>query len=155
MQGLLKALRRPGRSRWLMAEAVLQLYLARLAIKLLPYRWLTWYFLRPVPGPPLGGAARKETRAQVVWAVHISAHDLPGEFHCFPKAIAAQAMLRRRRVATALYYGAATLPGQGLAGHVWLQDGPDVLLGHFRPGRYKVLAAYPAKLASIKSSIIT
>lgn len=64
---------------------------------------------------------------------------------CLHEAMAAQAMLRRRRVGATLYYGAVTLPECGLQAHAWVQDGREGVVGHMAAYRYgyKVLACYP------------
>lgn len=127
----------------LIIEAAVCLLLARLALRLLSFRRLTWFFSRPVRRPQVIGAERQRIRKEVANAVGHTTRRLPGETACFPRGIAAQAMLRRRGIATTLYYGAATLPDRGLTAHVWVMDGPEGVVGHAAAHRYRVLACYP------------
>jgi Transglutaminase-like superfamily len=125
----------------LRCEAILCLIAARVAVRVLPFRTLARSFERHVRTPELDGPARDLVRAEVRRAVYRAALGLPGT-DCFPRAIAAQAMLRRRGVATTLYWGAATIPGEGLVGHVWLKDGEIGVQGSRASGRYSALASF-------------
>jgi len=129
--------------RWLIIEAAFYLLLARLALGLLPFRKMVW-FLNRVPKPSrLSEAQRGLLRTEVSWAITATAAHLPGKTVCFPRGIAAQTMLQRRGIATTLYYGAATLPEEGFAAHVWVQDGEQGVVGHLEAGQFNVLAVYP------------
>ncbi len=133
------------------AEALAYLVAARVVLWVIPFRWLAPLFELSPRGPELEGDARKRARDEVRRAVHVAAERLPGTT-CFPKAIAAQAMMRRRRVATTLYWGAATLPGEGLAAHVWVQDGDVGVQGKRVSGAYTALAAYSGATTTITRS---
>lgn len=139
-----KAWGRPGTHREMLIEAMLNLLLARLALKLLSFRRLIWLLERRPSEPQVTGTRRARLRQEVRWAIATAARYLPGETVCFPRAIAAQAMLRRRRVGTMLYYGAARLPGRGLTTHAWVQDGAAGVVGHRNADKYYILARYPA-----------
>lgn len=141
---LRKFARLPASRKWLVAEAVFYLLLARLALRLLPFRKLVWFLERAPKSANLSELQRKELRNEVSWAITVTAGSLPGETVCFPRGIAAQAMLRRRGIAAKLYYGAATLPGKGLSAHVWVQDGDQGIVGHLEATQFNVLAVYPA-----------
>jgi hypothetical protein len=124
-------------------EAAVWLIAARAAIALIPFKRLVRFFvLKPRP-VDLSPEARQRALDEVRRAIASAAHRLPGEFVCFPQAVAAQAMLRRRGVPTTLYYGAALVPGEGLTAHVWLQDGETGVLGHESAMTYRVVARYP------------
>lgn len=129
--------------RRIVLEAALSLLLARLAIRLLPFRYLARFVARPVSRPEVLGDERVRLREEVCWAIYQASQHLPGNVTCFPQAIATQAMLRRRCVGTVMYYGVARLPGWGLAGHVWVQDGTQGIMGHLINKGYAVLARYP------------
>ncbi|MEP7359731.1 MAG: lasso peptide biosynthesis B2 protein [Anaerolineales bacterium] len=130
--------------RWVLAEARLYLLAARMAIRLLPFRRLTPFFDRRAAGPELAGAARAQLIKDVRWAIWTATRHQRERIVCFPRAVAAQAMLRRRGVSTTLYYGAATLANKGLTAHVWLQDGDTDVVGKRSAVGMKVLARYPA-----------
>lgn len=132
-----------ARRKWLVIESVFYLVLARLALRLLPFRKLTWFLNRVPKSANLTEAQREQLRNDVSWAIAATAAHLPGKTVCFPRGIAAQAMLRRRGIAATLYYGAATLPDERLAAHVWVQDGQEGVVGHLEARRFSVLAVYP------------
>lgn len=127
----------------LLAEAALALVIAKLALRAFPFRHLVRVFsLRP-SRPELEGVARAQVREEVSWAISAAARRLPVSFACFPRAIAAQAMMRRRGVGATLYYGAARVPSQGLTTHVWVQDGAVGVVGHLEASHFRMLACYP------------
>ncbi len=143
--------RRHGARRLLVLEAAVYMLAARVALKCFAFGRLTW-FLTLRPGQPeIGGQERERTRKEVRRAIFEAARHLLGGTTCFQRAIAAQALLRRRGVGTTLYYGAATLPGHGLTTHVWVQDGDVGVVGHLVARRYHVLARYPAGARSQRS----
>lgn len=128
-------------------EAALWLVAAKIALRIVPFARLARWFDHPTRGPEREGHARAQTIVAVRHAVFRSARRLPGRYVCFPRGIAAQAMLRRRGVSTTLLYGAATLPGQGLTGHVWVMDGDAGVIGHCEADEYLVLARYETRAA--------
>ena len=134
---------RPWAARGLVLEAAVHLVAAKLALRVLPFRRLTRLFSRVPRRPELQGDERARVRDDVARSIQVAAERLPRAWACFPRAIAAQAMLRRRGVGTVLYYGAATLPGRGLSTHVWLLDGDVGVAGHVANLSYHVLARYP------------
>lgn len=141
---LRKYSRLPTRRKSLVLEAVFHLLFARLILRLLPFRKLVWFLERAPKPARLLDRERAIIRQEIRWAIAVTAARLPGETVCFPRGIAAQAMLRRRGIPAKLYYGAASLSGKGLAAHVWVQDGDQGVVGHLEASRFKVLAVYPA-----------
>lgn len=131
----------------LLVEIVIHLLLARLALRLLPFRWLVWWFQRPVRQPELQGAARRAVCEDMRIAIYFTNEWLALKAVCFPVSIAAQTLLRRRGVSTTLYYGAATIPDSvadlgKLTAHVWLQDGAEGIVGHEDISQFQILAHY-------------
>ena len=124
------------------AEAVSYLTLASLAIRFVPFKRLVPVFTRPLPRPELTGPARSRAIADVRRAVLSAAVRLPNRPVCFPQALAAQAMLRRRGVATTMCYGANTGGGTGLAAHVWLLAGDEGVVGQEIAAQFPLLVTY-------------
>ena len=128
----------------LLLEALLFLTVARLALACFSFARIARFLGRPLKKiAPVGGDQTGLSRA-VSSAVDRAAAWLPGETVCFPRGLAAQAMLRRRGVNSTLYYGAATLPERGLTAHVWVQNGEEGVIGHKEKHLYCVLAQYPS-----------
>jgi len=146
MQRPIRRWRRCLASQIMLTEAAMYLLAARLALAIFSFRRLTGFLGRGARQPELTGEARARARGEVRAAIMTIWRRAPWQTTCFHRAIAAQSMLRRRRVSTTLYYGAATLDKRGLKTHVWLQDGDVGVMGHgiARRNRYHVLARYPA-----------
>lgn len=127
----------------LILEATFYLLISRIALKLIPYRKISVFLNRPIKSREISYIERERLEKEVIWAICLVAKHLPGETVCFPRAIAAQEILRWYGIYTTLYYGARTDFEQGLETHVWLQDGEKGILGHNTEHPYKVLARYP------------
>jgi hypothetical protein len=169
MQRLVRLRRLSPPVRSYLLEAISCLILARLALRVVPFSWLTSYFKRPAELPEasyarreriwrssslgtyaprkekITGDERKRLREGIQGLINDAAWFLPGETACFARAIAAQSILRRLGIGTTLYYGAATHFTGGLTAHVWLQDGAVGVIGYDTAQRYHILARYPDK----------
>jgi hypothetical protein len=135
----------PLRRRKLLIEAFWYLLWAKAALVVVPFRWLVPLFNRQLTsahGPE--SVERKRLREEVRWAIERVAARLPGTTVCFPRAIAAQIMCRRRGIGAVLYYGAAPLPGKGLSAHVWVLDESEGVVGHQVANSYQVMARFPS-----------
>lgn len=121
-----------NRRRVLLIEAVAHLLAARLALIFIPFPRLAAHIGTFVPpsDPRVmqvkTGAADGQTRlaADIGWAVTRAARYLPFKAVCLPQAMAARAMLKRRRVASVMHFGAAKNAQKGadkpLDTHAWL-----------------------------------
>jgi len=114
------------RRRALVAEAVLHLLAARIALAIVPFPKLARRIGRFVP-PEEAPCLQETPTAQHVqhatdvgWAVTRAAHYLPFSAVCLPQAMAAHAMLRRRGVASVMHFGAAKGEEKPLDAHAWL-----------------------------------
>jgi len=123
------------RRRLLVVEAVLHLLAARLALIAIPFpRLAGWLGSFVPPNDPRvlqrraaaspGAAA---LAAEIGWAVTRSARWVPFKAVCLPQAMAAQAMLRRRGVASIMHFGAGKGTDKPLDAHAWLEaEGVEV-----------------------------
>lgn len=145
MQQLVSTWRHKAARYCLLAEAALCLGLARIALRLLAFRQLVRYFELPLRQSEATGMDRTLLRNEVKWAIFTVKRYLPYQTTCFHRAIAAQAMLRRRRIGAVVYYGAATLPEKGLSAHVWVRDGDEAVVGCLAAKGYHILARYPER----------
>ena len=119
-----------GKRRWLMAEAVVWLAVARVALLVLPFRKVAVHLGEVLP--PREGAERMATATlppggdtlarDIGWAVRRMAGYVPFRSVCLQQALAGKAMLRRRGIASALHLGVATGASRGVAmkAHAWL-----------------------------------
>jgi hypothetical protein len=88
------------------------------------------------------GRLRDAVRSDIRRAIVGASRRLPGTV-CFPQAIAAQAMLRRRGISTTLVCGAATHRIAGLQAHVWVLDRTEAVMGCRNSHNFVELARYP------------
>jgi len=126
---ILQRARRVGSERRsLVVEAVFWTALARIAVFVLPFRWIA-----PRLGTPMAETAPTLTDEQteqvrlVAWALEVTHRELPRLGGCLPQAIAAKIMLRRRGVPSTLYLGVRRK--DDLEAHAWLRCGNVVLTG--------------------------
>src|SRR5262245_4941243 len=106
MRRLHDLLRLPSTRRTLAIEATFYLLAACIALQLLPFRVLEWFFEHQPQRPEITGPARTKVREEVRWAMNFASFRLQIRATCFARAIAAQCMLRWRGMGTILYLGA-------------------------------------------------
>ncbi len=143
--GRWRALETEDRARLL--EAALCLALARFAIGLVPFRRIARPLGEPgreTPREALPPEMEKEA-LRVGWAVRAVAARTPWDSKCLAQALAAMAMLRRRRLPGTLYLGVAPVPAGGrpkIDAHAWVRCGPDLLTGAAGHERFTVVASF-------------
>ena len=131
--------------RLLVVEAMTMLILASVAIAVLPFRSVGRLAAvrtgQTEPAP--------EDRARVInrvrWAIIACARRMPWRAMCFEQGFAAQRMLRRRGIASVLYFGASPDDRKGLAAHVWVRDGDTDVVGGETASQFAVLATFPPR----------
>ena len=122
----------------LLAEAGAAILAASLAVRLAEFRAIAKRLDQPAAGRP---AADGETAYWVRRAVLAYGRRLPWRAKCFEQGLAAAWMLRRRGMAYALHYGAATQDGR-LAAHVWVTSGPTAVVGCENREEFSLLATF-------------
>ncbi|MEO0031216.1 MAG: hypothetical protein RIS94_974 [Pseudomonadota bacterium] len=141
---LLAKLRRcPPADRALLAEAFVLLLIAAPLLRLLHFRTIGRLVSRALPGPPRHDPALIR---RIGWAVDRAARRSPLRALCFEQGLAAQWMLRRRGIDSTLLFGAAPRANgaRPIDAHVWVQSAGQDVCGTPEPGRYAVLATFPA-----------
>lgn len=116
----------PGADRLLLAESFAALSAARCALALLPPRWIFRWLQRPLHKMP---AQQPESPERIRWAVLTVARYGPLSFVCFPQALAAHAMLRRRGIGSIMHYGVRRSADRQIRAHTWLEVENRMLLG--------------------------
>lgn len=111
--------------------------LSRIALLFVPFRVLAARFGTLTPsgkadvGRQNGLSEEQSALALAVgWSVTRAARYVPFRAVCLPQAIAAQAMLNRRRIASVMHFGVAKLPDEGLSAHAWLDAGRIEVTGY-------------------------
>jgi hypothetical protein len=127
----------------LLFEATLLLVLARVAIRVLPFRTIARFASRLVTGVAPADAAVPAVVERVRWAVTVGARHGPGRAVCFPQGIAAQTMLARRGVRGTLNYGIAKTANGGIEAHVWVRAGDLPVVGCAQAARFTLMTCFP------------
>ncbi|WP_165360733.1 lasso peptide biosynthesis B2 protein [Candidatus Chloroploca sp. Khr17] len=134
--------------RWLLVEIFGLLGLARLALRVVPFRRLaralgTLHVETPTEVPPEQLAQARRV-GQAIARVH---RYTPWTSNCFPQALAARAWLARRHIPTTLYLGVAlnkTDPATSttMEAHAWLRCGSLIVTGGRGSERFTVTACF-------------
>jgi hypothetical protein len=106
-------------------EATVMLALARLAVRLAPASRILGWARRP------RRRVRRFSMGEVGWIRWSIEEIAPKPWMnaaCLPRALAAQAMLRRRGIASTLCLGVAR-ENQELSAHAWLELGQSIVMG--------------------------
>ena len=128
--------------RFLLLETAIWLAVARLAILVVPFRWLA-----PRLGATMAESPAAEPRMgklgwRLGWAVRIASRYTPWETACLVRAIAGKMLLRRRGISSTLYLGLAKGADGELAAHAWLRSGGRTLTGGRVGRKYTVIAKF-------------
>jgi hypothetical protein len=119
-------------------EAVLFLVIARIAVFLLPSDWMLCWAARPLK------RARRFSDYEVdwvSWAVERAGAKRWINAVCLSRALAAQAMLRRRGIASRLCLGVAH-KGNTLIAHAWVEFGSQIVVGGTARSRFTKLREF-------------
>jgi hypothetical protein len=117
----------PASRRWLLVEAFATLLAARSSLVLLPVRWIFRWLESPPRHPAVLDGS--EIVEEIRWAVLTVARYGPLSFVCFPQALAAHAMLRRRGIRSIMHYGVRRSADRQMRAHTWLEVDHRMLLG--------------------------
>ena len=120
-------------TRQLALEVALLLCAVRLALSILPFRWIHRLILRYNKLASQGDLMTPGARA-VVEMVNRASHYVPGA-SCLTRAITAQILLDRRKIATTLHIGVmkptrlSNQDREDLLAHAWLEHNGEVIVG--------------------------
>lgn len=136
--------RRRGRiERLLLLEAFALLGVARLIVLILPFKWLAFSLGRHMHESGTQISATDLQYARLIGqAIRSAANNTPWKSVCLPRAVAAQWMLRRRRIAGTLYLGVAKDVDKKLIAHAWLRCGDVIVTGETGMERFTVVSVF-------------
>jgi hypothetical protein len=127
----------------LAAEAACMLTFFRAALNFLPTQRLTmWMDRYDRKRPSISPTKARETIGRVQWSIDAAARHAPLTFVCFPRSLAAYFMLRRRHIASKLFYGVAREADQ-LTAHTWVKVGDCTVVGGESESQFTVLHTFP------------
>jgi hypothetical protein len=136
--------------RRLVTEAMAWLGLFRLAIAVLPFRWVVSLSrLAPAtdtepPDSSLTDAGSSLTDAghQIRWALQAASAHTPWLSTCLSQSLAGSVMLRRRGVVSTVYLGVGKDQAGEFVAHSWLRGGDTVVIGGAGHESFSIIAAY-------------
>ena len=127
----------------LACEAACMLLFFRAALHFVPVQSLTrWMGQRGELSPASIDGQTAQTLRRVEWSIDAIVRHSPLEFVCFPQSLAAYFMLRRRKVASRLFYGVARQNDQ-LTAHTWVKAGDRTVVGGEVESQFTVLNTFP------------
>ena len=130
----------------LLGEALLALALARLAMFFLPFCRIAKWLGEPGAETLLSAKeAELHIANEIGWAVGVLARRVPWDGRCLAQALAANAMLRCRRLEGTVSFGASRDEGAKFAAHAWLRFGPSMVTGGLGHERFKIFTTFARK----------
>jgi hypothetical protein len=127
----------------LAVEASCMLTFFRFALNFLPVQRLTaWMGTDARALSSLAPAKALETIRRVEWSIGAVVRHGPLTFVCFPQCLAAYFMLRRRHIASKLFYG-VTRDADQLKAHTWVKVGDRTVVGGDVESQFTVLNTFP------------
>jgi hypothetical protein len=124
-------------------EAAAMLTFFRLALNFLPVQRLTaWMGANARAVSSVSQARALETIRRVEWSIGAVVRHGPLTFVCFPQCLAAYFMLRRRHIASKLFYG-VTRDADQLKAHTWIKVGDRTVVGGNAESQFTVLNTFP------------
>jgi len=114
-------------------EAAFMLIIARLAVRILPPAWIFGWVKRPLRHTRRFAA---DEAVWVGWSVETIGAKVGMNNSCFPCALAAQAMLKRRGIVSRLCLGVACDDDSAFSAHAWIEVDHDVIVGGANAGRF-------------------
>jgi len=143
MQNFTKFLKKPFADQFLYIETTFWLGISRLAILILPFRWIA-----PFLGQHMASSDEndenidKQTIISVSRAIRTMSRHLPWECKCLAQAISGKMMFGRRQISSTLYLGVAKKEDGELNAHAWLRAGDVILLGGGGLERFAVVSTF-------------
>lgn len=135
--------KKPLADQILYLEAALWLGISRLAILILPFRWIA-----PFLGTHMASSDEndengdRETVISISRAIRTMSRHLPWGCKCLAQAISGKMMLRRRQIPSTLYLGVANKEDGDLNTHAWLRAGDIIILGGGGLERFAVVSTF-------------
>jgi hypothetical protein len=140
--------RRTKKERVLLIEAFLLLGVARLAILVLPFKWLAFSLGKQRTESPRRISPEDAQKALMIGqAIRSAASHTPWESVCLPQAVVAQWMLKQHHISGTLYLGVAKEEAkpEKIAAHAWLRCGEAILTGAANHQQFVVVATFSCR----------
>ncbi len=125
-------------------EALCELYRARFLVCFVPFRKYAGAVHSDPTEDPVSTEMIEagEVLDRISRAVTVMARYLPGKLVCLPQAMAAQRMLRRRKIPSILHLGVRHSEKSPLEAHAWLTCGEKIMTGEAGIKGHKLIARF-------------
>ena len=131
----------PKADRDALIEAIVGLIAASVRLRVMSFRRLASGLGRHMQQSALADEPDRLAEVRrVSWAVVTAARLLPWRPACFPQAVAATALLRRRRIPSTFYLGVDR--GNDLEAHAWVRAGSVIVTGAPQHTRFTVVSTF-------------
>ena len=120
--------------KWLLLRAMGWLAVARLMLIVLPFERLAARLSAKGDASP--EEPNPEYLERISFAVQAAANNVPWRSDCFPQAIAARMLLKRRGHESTIHLGVEKTSPDAIAGHAWVTCGDVVIVGGENLDRY-------------------
>ena len=128
--------------RWLLIRASAWLGVARLRLAFASFQQLSERLSNDSPDTCVD--PDPEFLRRVGFSVRAAANNVPWRSDCFPQAIAARMLLKRRGHASKIHLGVEKSGEGSIAGHAWLTCGDEVVVGGEDLDRYTEMHCFNA-----------
>lgn len=132
--------------KFMLAEALIALAVARMAMALIPFRRIAGWL--GTPGAESSATATPEELSQaeeIGWAVGVLGPRVPWDGRCLAQALAATGMLRRRGLEGTVTFGVREGASAGFDAHAWLRIGSCVVTGGPGYREFKAFTTFARK----------
>jgi hypothetical protein len=124
-------------------EAGCMLIFFRIVLSFLPVQKLTAWMSTPEAAQvAISPGMAAEILRRIEWSIDAVVRHAPLTFVCFPQCLAAYFMLRRRHIASKLFYG-VTREADHLKAHTWVKVGDRTVVGGDVESHFTVLTTFP------------
>lgn len=139
---LVRFTRLDGADKWLLVRASVCLGVARLRLAFTSFQELAERLSNDAPVTRV--ESDPDFLRRVGFAVCAAADNVPWRSDCFPQAIAARMLLKRRGHASKIHLGVEKSGDGSIAGHAWLTCGDVVVVGGEDLERYTEMHCFNA-----------
>ncbi|NNE99471.1 MAG: lasso peptide biosynthesis B2 protein [Pyrinomonadaceae bacterium] len=132
-------------NRLLAVEATILLFVARMAVISLPFRWIAKTLgEKENPKGEIDFSPKKPDLElnRIGWTIRRIGDLTPWNSNCLAQAITAQKMLARRGRASQMYFGLKHSDEGKMEAHAWLKSGDTILTGGSEFEPYTVVAVF-------------
>ncbi len=134
---------KPITDKLLFLEAAFWLAISRLALLILPFRWVAPFLGQHMAiSDENDESGDRKIEISISRAILTMSRHLPWECKCLDQAISGKMMLQRRQIASTLYLGVAKNEGGDLNAHAWLRAGDIIILGGGGLERFAVVSTF-------------